>query len=716
MKTMTGRHLNERDEASAMTGRNMSAMMDRPTRIALIGNMNNNHFALMRHLRDLGTDAHLFLYSNEHAHFLPQCDTTDWARWRPYVHELGISNGGRDTFYRPIGPIAAKLDGFDAWLGNGIAPVLFARMNRILDVFVPYAEGCEFIIEHEWKWSKPLASAYSAFRSAAMERAIRNNVNVVVTANAHEHSQTNFRRLGKSLTDLYFPMIYQDNVPSDADLTEDLRRIATRMDEADLAIFSHVSHFWKNLPVRHYMGGVGKRNQWLIEGFAQYLAARPDAAPLLVLVEYGPDVAASKQLIEDLGIADHVVWLPLISRVEIMALLRHVDIGGSEFAGMLWGGVGWEFLASGVPMLHMLDDPSQYERADRPLPPFFNVTSPQDIARVLEHNDRASLAEYGSRVTRWYEDHQGSRLAAEYADLLANAAQTRGERAETTPSLQETFDKERKGGQRFGFGENWKSFLALLDERRIVEAERSLERIIGKGNIAGKSFVDLGSGSGLFSLAARRLGAKVHSIDLDPSSVWCTETLRDRFYPGDEDWSVDQGSALDRDALLALGKFEIVYSWGVLHHSGEMWTALKNAFDLVAPGGVFMVAIYNDQGWKSHLWWLVKKLYNILPAPLDKLFAWMSGLTFNLLNILKYTLRAKPMVAIRPITHKKSHRGMDFGHDLIDWYGGLPYECATYEALVNFAEASGLRHVRGERATSLGCHEILFQKPLEAGA
>jgi hypothetical protein len=390
------------------------------TRVALIGNMNNNHFALMRHLRDLGADAHLFLYSNEHAHFMPQCDTTEWERWRPFVHELGVSNGGRDAFYRPIGPVAEKLAGFDACLGNGISPVLFERMGRRLDLFVPYCEGGEFIVEHEWKWSKPLASAYTALRKAAMERAVARFVDAVVTANMHDHSLATFRRLGKATTNMFLPMLYLEF--GGATLSAPLAAAAKRMEGASIAVFSQVSHFWKNLPVGHYMGGVGKRNQWLIQGFADYVRQSGDRQALLAMVEYGPDVAASKSLIADLGIADQVLWLPLMTRVEIMALLDHADLGGSEFAGMLWGGAGWEFLAKGVPMLHYLDRPEEYALPDRPLPPFFNVASPEAITRVMLENDATSLRTKGAAAQAWNARHQGRALAAQYLALLEQAA------------------------------------------------------------------------------------------------------------------------------------------------------------------------------------------------------------------------------------------------------------------------------------------------------
>ncbi len=394
-------------------------------RIALIGNMNNNHFALMRHLRDLGADAHLFLYSNEHPHFLPQCDTRQWDRWRAFVHDLGVSNGGRSAFWQPLGTISRKLDEFDAWLGNGISPVIFLRMGRRLDVFVPYGDGCEFIIEHEWNWARPFSSVFSLIRKVAMERALPRAVDLVIISNVHAHSLDTYRRIGMPTVNKFVPIIYEERDVSPEPLPRKLAAAAARMDAASVAVFSHVAHFWKSLPVGHYMAGVGKRNQWLIEGFARHVTRTGDRSALLAMVEYGPDVAHSKDLIASLGMGDQVLWLPLMTRSQIMVLLEHADIGGSEFAGMLWGGAGWEFLCQGVPMLHYLDKPEEYELPDRPLPPFFNTASPDAITDILGAFNRPALRALGAQAREWYDTFQGRALAAEYLALLERAALSR---------------------------------------------------------------------------------------------------------------------------------------------------------------------------------------------------------------------------------------------------------------------------------------------------
>jgi len=271
-----------------------------------------------------------------------------------------------------------------------------------------------------------------------------------------------------------------------------------------------------------------------------------------------------------------------------------------------------------------------------------------------------------------------------------------------------THAHEVREHQRFEFGANWARFLELLDNERIAKAETSLRRMLGVDSLQAQRFLDAGSGSGLFSLAARRLGASVHSFDYDPQSVACTAELRRRYAGGDSSWVVEQASVLDQAYMAALPQFDVVYSWGVLHHTGAMWVGIDQCVQRVAPGGRLFIAIYNDQGWKSHFWWFVKWLYNRLPAGLDKAYAYTLGYLANAANILKYTLRGKPMTAIRPLLKRSERRGMSVHRDMIDWMGGFPFEFASYDTLADYLRGRGFRLLHGQRNGSLGCHEMVF--------
>ena len=269
-------------------------------------------------------------------------------------------------------------------------------------------------------------------------------------------------------------------------------------------------------------------------------------------------------------------------------------------------------------------------------------------------------------------------------------------------------------GGRFEFGKNWARFLATLTEDQIVLAEASLRRMLSVDTLAGKSFVDVGSGSGLFSLAARRLGARVHSFDYDPKSVACTEELRRRFFPEDESWNIDEGSALDVGYLGTLGQFDVVYSWGVLHHTGSMWSALANAAGLVAPRGKLFIAIYNDQGSRSRRWRLVKRIYNRLPRPLRSPWAVITIAPTEFKAATTAMVSGRFGGYLRGWTRPGPTRGMTRWRDVIDWVGGYPFEVASPGEIFDFYRERGFVMMKLVcKGVGSGCVEYVFDKPAE---
>lgn len=284
------------------------------------------------------------------------------------------------------------------------------------------------------------------------------------------------------------------------------------------------------------------------------------------------------------------------------------------------------------------------------------------------------------------------------------------------------FDHEVKKGDRFTFGKNWSNFLAHLNEERIIESEKHIKQYLELEDLTDKTFIDVGSGSGLSSLAAKRLGAKVYSFDYDPHSVNCTKELKRRYFEDDPSWTVNEGSALDDEYIKSLGKFDVVYSWGVLHHTGDMWKAL-NLVDILVKSdhGVLYLSIYNDQGSQSIRWRKIKKIYNSLPG--------LMKLPYTLLVMMPRELRfcINPLLLIRPKSYfytwkayinswrnYKKSRGMSRWHDLVDWVGGYPFEVAKPEEIFNFFNNKGYTLKKLKTCGGgLGCNEYVFTKHSE---
>jgi 2-polyprenyl-3-methyl-5-hydroxy-6-metoxy-1,4-benzoquinol methylase len=235
---------------------------------------------------------------------------------------------------------------------------------------------------------------------------------------------------------------------------------------------------------------------------------------------------------------------------------------------------------------------------------------------------------------------------------------------------------------RFEFGKNWQAFLATITDSSVLEAENGLRKLFPDQELHDATFLDVGCGSGLSMLAAIRLGAReVQGIDLDPHSVTATEQLL-----AGQNARVLQKSIFDASPR-DIGAFDIVYSWGVLHHTGAMWQALERTCNLVRPGGLLGIALYRKTP-LCPFWTFEKRMYTRAPRVLQTIIRGVYKGTFLAGVISK---GKSPMAYIRDY---RSARGMIWHHDVHDWLGGYPYESATAEEVKLHLANHGFKIVR----------------------
>lgn len=264
---------------------------------------------------------------------------------------------------------------------------------------------------------------------------------------------------------------------------------------------------------------------------------------------------------------------------------------------------------------------------------------------------------------------------------------------------------------RFAFGENWKDFLEEVNDERINTAVSSVQTMLEKDSLEGLKFIDIGSGSGLFSLSAHLLGAKVHSFDYDPNSVEATSKIKQQYASDGESWTIERGDVLDEVYMKKLGKYDVVYSWGVLHHTGEMWAAIENAASLVKKNGQFVIAIYNDQGGASRRWGALKKFYNQSPKWVQTLLVWATAAYFESRYALAKIARGKSPFKPFENSDPAQNRGMNQWHDYVDWIGGYPFEVAGPDKIFHFFKDRGFTLEKMITVSgSHGCNEFTFRR------
>ena len=426
--------------------------------------MNNNNFSILRYFRDLGADAHLLLNSNDGkgslSHFKPECDTWNIAKWKPYIHQTPIPDSPVAALDLPyslvfglrsriwswlsfkiyqtpivtINQIQQAYDKYDRLIASGISPATLNRARVKLNVFYPYSSGVEYLCTE---------SFLAKFRGGLginkylLTRVSQQQANGICAANNVINGDMGLTNdvlldLGIQPINLFIPMLYdRDEVPKDPP-TSVLRDILGAILNSNFILLHHSRLMWCNPGCysNDAWAHENKNNDWLLRSFSSFLKKRPTIKACLLMLEYGPDVAATKRLATDLGVNSSIHWLPKMDRREIMWLLSHASIGFGEFNDvprMIWGGTGWEVLASGKPLIQRFNfDKGEFERIyGYPSPPMLPVRNQDDVLRhLLDMADNVEKRiEIGGAAKKWFESYNGIGLARQWLEIVTNTCE-----------------------------------------------------------------------------------------------------------------------------------------------------------------------------------------------------------------------------------------------------------------------------------------------------
>jgi hypothetical protein len=414
-------------------------------KIALIGNTCNNNFAMLRYFRDLGCQADLYLYSDEglldsNPIHNPEWDTWQIKKWEGFIFRLPIKNGLSSVIGEPdklvlppnLKAIKNIFSKYEFCIGSGITPSIFWRFGRSLDIFYPYSTGIEWVNESEnllklQKYNLEWPFRYFVYKTQI--QGIKKAKKVVISSQGVTADILNNYKI--KYQNLHIPQYYnREELPFEP-TSKELIEIINKTKHSHFNIFSFMRHLWVFRPDKYSIRNwesLNKRNNWLINGFKEFLNNYPDNKAYLFLSKWGPDIIESEKLIKKLNLENNIIWLPLLARKDVGYLLSRVaDLGVGEFVcspGEPWGSTGWECLANGTPFLESVNYSQEefYTKMGYELPPFMlNVQKEEDVLKHIM-NCYANKSEYKQKAIEnknWFNDNNGIKLAKRWLELLA---------------------------------------------------------------------------------------------------------------------------------------------------------------------------------------------------------------------------------------------------------------------------------------------------------
>lgn len=391
-------------------------------RVALIGNMNNNFFSLLRYLLDRNIDAYLLLFNNELDQFQPESDTWFIEKYKKRIVKINIGNPFSELHKKK--KIQKIFSRYDMFIGCGYAPYYASLCKIKLDIFIPYGSDLyelPFNTRFEQQLSKPAKGFFKSlllytlnlFVSYHQQKGIR-DAKFVITTNILPTFRDAIKKLEISVLDVGVPIVYNEEINCLDKLSLSFIENIKKISDHDFVICSQSRQYWYTLIDTAQIDNL-KRNDLLIKGFAKFLK-QTNAKARLLLFEYGPDVKYSKLLIENEQIKDRVIWFGKTTRKEILYLFsKYVHIGADQFLSGYFGGTGYEILSQGKPLMTTitLSNNEYTVQTGKSFPPIINVSSENEIADKLQYYyyNREKLNDLSKDSLDWFEANLGNKLA-----------------------------------------------------------------------------------------------------------------------------------------------------------------------------------------------------------------------------------------------------------------------------------------------------------------
>jgi glycosyltransferase involved in cell wall biosynthesis len=425
-------------------------------KIAILGNMNNNGFSLLRYIHDLGEYADLYLYKTDGigslSHFRPESDTHKYEEWVKYIYQTDLNN----TIYEAIAPewlglliryivnmkqkilrkttivsyvrnqkIFDIFNEYDYIVTSGYGPAILNRSGVKCDVFSPHSIGLDGI--GRLGYAPPLSRIFQRliFEIARFNQiaALKNAKLIFISDKGLTTENARKLNLSHKIKDFQMPMVYVEDLDYNSTGDAIIDSIGDEIMKTKYTIMMH-SFIAYGYDTIKKSNKISKNNDWLLTGFSEFLKLYPNIDAKLVIVEYG-DVTRARSLAEDLELTKHIIWVPKTSRNNILWLLNKVSVGTGEFIEIkntMWGSTGLEVMAVGKPLLQGFNfDQGEYERAfGHPEPPLLKVRSHTDITNhlidLVENPQKANSL--GRKTREWYEEYNGLNLAKKWLDTI----------------------------------------------------------------------------------------------------------------------------------------------------------------------------------------------------------------------------------------------------------------------------------------------------------